>query len=157
MNFATLPAVLGARSASNRTITYIEGENNEIALPFSEIYTRARGLLHHFQSRGAGPGSEMILLLDRNEQFIDAFWACMLGGIIAVPLAPGINDEHRRKFFSVLRQLKRPHLCSDEKTFSRLADFAAANNLTSEVEKLRPASVFLNRLDTISETGHGHT
>ena len=35
----------------------------------------------------------MILLLDSNAQFVDAFWACMLGNIIAVPLAPGTTDE----------------------------------------------------------------
>src|SRR5687768_17593954 len=97
VKFATLAEVLEARHASTRAVNYIEGQNDEKAFSFSEIYTRALGLLHHFQSCGAAPGSEMILLLDRNEQFIDAFWACMLGGIIAVPLAPGSNDEHRRK------------------------------------------------------------
>ena len=156
MDFATLSQALAARRTSSRTINYIEGENSERALPFGEIYARALGLLHHFQSHGAGPGSEMILLLDRNEQFIDAFWACMLGSIIAVPLAPGTNDEHRRKFFRVLRQLKQPHLCSDEKTFSRLADFAAANGHASEIEKLRPDSVFLNQLEDISRPGTTH-
>ncbi len=29
----------------------------------------------------------MILLLDSNAQFVDVFWACMLGNLIAVPLA----------------------------------------------------------------------
>ena len=156
MDFTTLQQALAARRTSSRTINYIEGDSNEQALPFSEIYARALGLLHHFQSHGAGPGSEMILLLDRNEQFIDTFWACMLGGIIAVPLAPGTNDEHRRKFFRVLRQLKQPHLCSNEKTFSRLSDFAAANGLVPEIEKLRPASILLDRMENILLPGMIH-
>lgn len=156
MNFTTLPEALTARCASGCTVNYIEGENNERALPFGEIHTRALGLLRHFQSRGAEPGSEMVLLLDRNEQFIDAFWACLLGGIVAVPLAPGTNDEHRRKFFRVLRQLRQPCLCSDEKIFSRLAEFAAANGLTPELETLRPVSMFLNQLDDISLPGAVH-
>ena len=151
--FETLSAAFAARRDSNRSIYYIEGEHNERKLPLPELHARAIGLLHHFQSSGAVPGSEMIVFVDSNEQFIDAFWACMLGNIVAVPLAPGINDEHRWKFLRVLRRLKRPHLCSDEKTFGRLAAFAAANDLTAEIERLKPVTVFLDHVDDITRPG----
>src|SRR3989304_6115194 len=127
MNFATLNEALATRRSSNHAIHYIEGENNEHALPFGELHARAAGLLYHFQSCGAGPGSEMILLVDRNEQFVDAFWACVLGNIIAVPLAPGATDENRLNLFRVLRKLKQPRLCTDQKIFARLAAFAEDN------------------------------
>jgi polyketide synthase PksJ len=65
----------------------------------------------------------MILLLDSNAQFVDAFWACVLGNIIAVPLAAGTTDEHKLKFFRVLGKLKQPHLCTDGKIHSRLGRF----------------------------------
>ena len=58
MNFTTLDSALAARLTSNRAIHYIEGEGNERTLPFSALYSRAAGLLHHFQSCGARPGSE---------------------------------------------------------------------------------------------------
>lgn len=151
--FETLSAAFAARRDSSRSIYYIEGEHNERKLPLPELHARAIGLLHHFQSSGAVPGSEMIVFVDSNEQFIDAFWACMLGNIVAVPLAPGINDEHRWKFLRVLRRLKRPHLCSDEKTFGRLAAFAAANDLTAEIERLKPVTVFLDHVDDITRPG----
>lgn len=151
--FETLSAALAACRNSSRSIYYIEGEHNERKLPLPELHARAIGLLRHFQSRGAVPGSEMIVFVDSNEQFIDAFWACMLGNIVAVPLAPGINDEHRWKFLRVLRQLKRPHLCSDEKTVGRLAAFAAANNLTAEIERLKPVTVILDHLDDVAHPG----
>ncbi len=156
MNFATLNEALAARRSSNRTIHYLEGDHYERTRPFSEFYTRALGLLHHFQSCGAGPGSEMILLVDRNEQFVDAFWACVLGGIIAMPLAPGATDEHRLKFFRVLRKLKQPHLCTDQKIFAKLAAYAANNALTAEFERIKPATVFLDQLDDISRPGRVH-
>ena len=157
MNFATLNEALAARRSSNRAIHYIDGENNERTLPFSQFHARASGLLHHFQSCGASPGSEMVLLVDRNEQFIDAFWACVLGNIIAVPLAPGATDEHRLKFFRVLRKLKQPHLCTDQKTFARLATYAADNALAADLERIKPATVFLDQLDDISRPGRTHT
>jgi acyl-CoA synthetase (AMP-forming)/AMP-acid ligase II len=153
MNFATLNEALAARRASDRVIHYIEDESNERTLPFSKLYSRAAGLLHHFQSCGAGPGSEMILMLDHNEQFVDAFWACVLGNMIAVPLAPGATDEHRLKFFRVLRKLKQPYLCTDQRIFARLATYAADNALTAEIERIKPATVFLDQLDDISRLG----
>ena len=152
-NFETLGDALAARAASVNAIHYIEGEHDERILPLRELILRARGLLHHFQSRGAQPGSEMILLVDSNEQFVDAFWACVLGNIIAVPLAPGINDEHRLKFLRVLSRLKRPHLCTDERTFARLSAFAAAKNLSPQLAKLEKTTVFLDQIDDISRLG----
>ncbi len=156
IEFKTLSDALAARGNSTQSIGYIDGEHSERVLPLRELHGRALGLLHHFQSLGAVPGSEMIIFVDSNEQFIDAFWACVLGNIIAVPLAPGINDEHRLKFLRVLRTLKRPHLCSDEKIYARLAAFAAANGHGPELVKLESATLFLDQLDDISQPGKAH-
>jgi len=156
MNFETLDQALAARKTSAHAVHYIEGETSERALTYGEVHTRALGLLHHFQAIGAGPGSEMILLVERNEQFVDAFWACVLGNIIAVPLAPGATDEHRLKLFRVLAKLKRPHLCTDQKIFARLAAFADTGGLTAQIERLRPVTVFLDRIDDISRPGRAH-
>ena len=156
MKFATLNEALLERRSSKRTIHYIEGDNNARALPFAELHSRALGLLHHFQACGAAPGSEMILLLDSNAQFIDAFWACMLGNIIAVPLAPGATDEHKLKFFRVLGKLKQPHLCSDQKIFGRLTAFAASNGLDAGIARIKARTVFLDQVDDISRHGRSH-
>ncbi len=156
MNFTTLSEALIARRTSKRSIQYIEGDNNGRELPFSELHSRALGLLHHFQACGAGPGSEMILLVDSNAQFVDAFWACVAGNIIAVPLASGATDEHKLKFFRVLEKLPRPHLCTDTKTFSRLATFAAENALDAAMARIKPATVFIDHIDDISQPGRSH-
>ncbi len=156
MKFATLNDALIERRSSSRTIHYIEGENNERAVPFADLHSRALGLLHHFQACGATPGSEMILLLDSNAQFVDAFWACVLGNLIAVPLAPGATDEHKLKFFRVLGKLERPNLCTDSKIFSRLTAFAAENALDAAIARIRPATVFNDRIEDISRPGRAH-
>lgn len=156
MKFATLNDALIERRSSQRIIHYIEGENNRRELPFNELHSRALGLLHHFQACGAGPGSEMIVLVDSNAQFIDAFWACVLGNIIAVPLAPGTTDEHKLKFFRVLEKLKQPHLCTDAKIFARLTTFASENELDSVIERIKPATVVIDCIDDISKPGRSH-
>jgi len=156
MKFATLNDALIERRSSARTIHYIEGENNERALPFGELHSRALGLLHHFQACGATPGSEMILLLDSNAQFVDVFWACVLGNLIAVPLAPGATDEHKLKFFRVLDKLKQPHLCTDGKIHSRLAAFAAGTPMEAALARMKSKTVFIDRIDDISRPGKPH-
>ncbi len=156
MTFATLNDALIERRSSTRTIHYLEGENNERVLPFSHLYARALGLLQHFQACGAKPGDEMILLLDSNAQFVDAFWACILGNLIAVPLAAGATDEHKLKFFRVLDKLKQPHLCTDGKIHARLAAFAADTPNESVLTRLQAKTVFIDRIDDISKPGRPH-
>ncbi|MEO7728650.1 MAG: AMP-binding protein [Burkholderiales bacterium] len=156
MSFTTLTEALLERRASKRAIHYIEGDSSERKLVFGELHSRAVGLLHHFQSCGAAPGSEMILLLDSNAQFVDAFWACILGNIIAVPLAPGTTDEHRLKFFRVMEKLKQPHLCTDTKIFSRLASFGTEHALDAAITRIKAKTVFIDRIDDISRPGRTH-
>lgn len=153
MKFATLADALAERRASKCAIHFVEGDNNERDLPFGDLYARALGLLRHFQASGAKAGSEMILLLDSNTQFIDAFWACMLGNIIAVPLAPGNTDEHKAKVFRVFDRLKNPRLCTDQKIFSRLSAFATGNALAAGITRLKKTAVFLDLIDDLSQPG----
>ena len=62
----------------------------------------------------------MIIFLSNNEQFLDGFWAAMCGGIVPVPLAVGISDEHRHKLLRVARKLGNPLLYTDAKNLERL-------------------------------------
>jgi acyl-CoA synthetase (AMP-forming)/AMP-acid ligase II len=151
--FSTLGEALSARKDSTRAVNFIEGENVERRQPYRDLHARALGLLRHFQTSSARAGGEMIILVERNEQFIDAFWAGVLGNLILVPLAPGSTDEHRMKFFRVLAKLARPGLCTDTTTFNRLATFAAAHGLADALEKIRPATVLLDRIEDISVPG----
>lgn len=156
MKYQTLTEAFADRSGSRHSICHIEGERNERTISFPQLRQRAAGLLHHIQSHGVEPGTETILLLDNNQQFIDAFWACLLGGIIPVPIAPGTNEESRRKFFRVLQCLRRPHLCSDRRTFDRLASFAAQNGYVSELKAIQGSCTFLDEIDDVSRTGLMH-
>ena len=151
--FSTLGEALAARRSSQHAITFIDGDNNERGQPLSGLYARASGLLHHFQQCGAVSGSEMIVMVDRNEQFIDAFWAGVLGNIILVPIAPGTTDEHRSKFFRILSRLRQPCLCTDSTILARLTTYAAANGFDEAIERLRPSTLLLDRIEDISTHG----
>ena len=95
MQAKTLTDLMALNRDAARSITYHNGENDSHAVSYAQLNDRALGILHHLRELGARPGDTMILLLGNNEQFIDAFWAGVLGGVIPVPVAIGISVEHR--------------------------------------------------------------
>ena len=119
----TLTELIESNRKVPRSITYLEGENDSREVTFGELYERAVGILYHLQRIGARRGDKLILLLANNEQFIDAFWAAILGGIIPVPVAPGISDEHRHKLLRIARKLGNPYIYSERRTLDRIGTF----------------------------------
>jgi len=85
----TLIELMEANRRVARNITYLEGENDARDVSFAELYERALGILYHLQRLGARRGDKLILFLGNNEQFIDVFWAAILGGIVPVPVGAG--------------------------------------------------------------------
>ena len=125
IRYQTLPEMLDDRSRGDAAIVYLEGEGAEKSLKLSELRRRALGILFHLQRVGAKPGDFLVLHVASNEQFIDAYWACLYGGIVPVPVAVGISDEHKHKLLRIAKQLGRPLLYTDQKLRDRLASFAA--------------------------------
>ncbi len=150
---ATLTELIEANRKTPRNVTYLEGEQSERTVSFSELYERALGILHHLQRLGARRGDKLILFLNDNEQFIDAFWAAILGGIVPVPVALGISDEHRHKLLRIARKLGAPYLYSDGRSLERIGAFAAAAGEQNTFEELKRRAFLVDQLDDISRAG----
>lgn len=61
-------------------------------------------------------GNEMILQVSDERRFLVAFWACILGRIIPVPLAVGSTDEHRGKLLLIRAVLNHPFLLTSSRS-----------------------------------------
>jgi acyl-CoA synthetase (AMP-forming)/AMP-acid ligase II len=120
----TLAELITNNRGVRRTITYLEAENSERVVDYAELYERALGILFHLQKLGARPGDKLVIYLANNEQFLDAFWAGMLGGIVPVPVALGISDEHKHKLLRIAKKLGPPFIYTDRKTLDRIGAFA---------------------------------
>ena len=155
-NPATLVELIEANRKVARGITYLEGEQNERSVSFGELYTRALGILYHLQKLGAKRGDQLILFLGDNEPFIDAFWGAVLGGIVPVPVALGISDEHRHKLLRIARKLGNPYLYTDRRSLERIGAFAAQVGETATFEKLKSRVFLVDQLDDISRPGKPH-
>src|SRR6202046_3607847 len=151
--YTTLVEVLEANREVDRSVTYVEGENIERRVPFPEVYARAVGILYLLQASGARRGDKMIIFLSNNEQFLDGFWAALCGGIVPVPLAVGISDEHRHKLLRVARKLGNPLLYTDAKSLERLGALAGEVGETALFAQLKARAFLVESISDISKAG----
>jgi acyl-CoA synthetase (AMP-forming)/AMP-acid ligase II len=140
----TLIDLLADVQARDRHIRFIDGEQDESTVTFGELRERALALLGALQARGMEPGEELVIFSKSNESFVIAFWAAILGGIVPVPVAVGISDEHRYKLFRILKQLDHATLFTEADLLERLVEFAADEELPEVVEILEARSALIS-------------
>ena len=143
----TLIELLDEARGKDRVVRFIDGEKDESIVHFSDIWNRAVALLGSLQARGMQPGDELVIFSKSNERFAIAFWAAILGGIVPVPVAVGISDEHRIKLFRILRQLRHGTLFTDGELLERLLQFARSQEMNEVVAILESRSVRMSDVE----------
>jgi len=154
----TLTALIEGNRSAKGGLTYHESERETRSVSFEELYERALGILYRLQKLGARPGDKLILLLGGNEPFIDAFWAALLGGIVPVPVAPGISDEHRLKLLRIARKLHNPFIYTEQRLLDRIASVAATRGHEEQAiyQALRTRAFLVDQLDELGRSGKVH-
>ncbi len=150
--YETMTDLLVDARDRNRHIRFIDGEHDESSMSFAELWERALALLGSFQARGMQPGDELVIFSKSNESFVVAFWAAILGGIVPVPVAVGISDEHRFKLFRIIRQLHRGTLFTELDLLERLLEFSKQHEL-GDVSAILESSTVL--ISDVSPGDHG--
>ena len=147
--YDTLADMLEEGRSRDRDVLLIDGEKDESRISFAGLSERAHMLLGSMQSRGMRQGDEIVVFTKSNESFLVAFWAAILGGIVPVPVAVGISDEHRFKLFRILNQLRNGTLYTEQGLLDRLFEFAVSENLPEIKKTLETRTL----LDTDIEAG----
>jgi acyl-CoA synthetase (AMP-forming)/AMP-acid ligase II/acyl carrier protein len=150
--YATLTELLDEARGRDREIRFIDGEDDETIIRFTDLWDRALALLGSLQARGMQPGDELVIFSRSNLNFVVAYWAAMLGGIVPVPVAVGISDEHRFKLFRILSQLERGTLFTEMDLLQRLLDFSKSGGMDDITGILESRSVLMNDV-TPDESG----
>ena len=153
MQFSTLVDALEKNRSEERFVSFIEGQDEEKKLSYESLYQRALGLLSILQNRGLSKGNYLILFLNNNQQMLDVFWACQLGGIIPVPLAVGISDQHRVKVLNVANTLGGAHLYTDRKILQKLQDSLHTDEHREIYEDLKHQVVLTEEITDLSTPG----
>ncbi len=86
-NTRTLAEVLQrAAQISTKGITYIQTDGIEIQ-SYAELLQDAQRILFGLKKLGLKPQDKIIFQLESNQDFISAFWGCVLGGFVPVPIS----------------------------------------------------------------------
>jgi fatty-acyl-CoA synthase len=112
------------RGITERGLTFIDEADEEAYISYKQLYERSSCLLQDLQNSGVEAGHELLIQIQDNRLFLEVFWACVMGKIIAVPVTVGTNEETRLKVCKVWGKLNHPHLIGDEAVAAGLAQFA---------------------------------
>ncbi|MFQ5643404.1 MAG: AMP-binding protein [Thiogranum sp.] len=118
--FSVLADVLHARAAGGSGIRFLQSGKRESRLSYGELLSRAGGLLGRFRQQGVQAGDPVLLFVRNSAAFIDAFWACQLGGMIPVPLSAGVYAENLYKLLGVMSTFTDPFLFTERELLQQL-------------------------------------
>lgn len=155
-NVSTLTELLQANRAHDARITHLGGEQEARTVTYAQLHDRALTILHHLQRLGMNAGDHLLLVLGDTEHFIDAFWAAILGGIVPVPVAFGIREEHRRKLIRIAAHLGAPWIYTERRFLQRLTGFAEQSGDLETVQRLGRRAILTDDLDDSARVGKIH-
>lgn len=131
-------ALKKAAIEDSHNITFIFAQDKEKVISYKELYKSALSYLGYFQKKGIKKNNELILQIADIETFLYSFWACLLGGIIPVPVSSGNYDESKNKLLLIWKNLKTPFLFTEKKSLDYLNEYAKKSGndiIISEINK----------------------
>ncbi|MUG99897.1 SDR family NAD(P)-dependent oxidoreductase [Scytonema sp. UIC 10036] len=102
-----------AVGASEKGIVYIDSNGSETIQSYQTLFQEAQRLLAGLRKLNLQPQDKVIFLLNEHQDFIQAFWGCILGGFVPVPISTASNyddlsDSHVKKLQNAWQVLDRP-------------------------------------------------
>ncbi|MEU5127836.1 SDR family NAD(P)-dependent oxidoreductase [Streptomyces mobaraensis] len=125
----TLPEALRRAADEGRGgIVIVDRHGDEHDLPYGELTEDAARVLGGLRALGLRPGDRAVLQCPGHRDFLTAFWACLLGGFVPVPLAPsdgyGEDTATVERLAGAWELLGRPLVLADAATAAGLRGLA---------------------------------
>ncbi|GGG69762.1 non-ribosomal peptide synthetase [Paenibacillus radicis (ex Gao et al. 2016)] len=135
-----LSGVLLAHKENDAGILFCEN-GEERYLSYGQLLALSRRVLHLLRQRGVEPGDFAVMQTENNERFITLFWACVLGGIVPVPVTAARTDEGRNKLIQVCKQLEDPRFLCDVEIWPGIQSYALKHGEAETLTRLESSSV----------------
>ena len=94
---------------SNKSVTLIDTKE-DIKVSYKELFKKAYALKEKLKDMDVQKGDEVIICYATPLEFISSYWACILGGFIAVPISLGNTAQHKNKTLKIYKLLNSPFL-----------------------------------------------
>ncbi|BCN28796.1 AMP-binding protein [Anaeromicropila herbilytica] len=125
MNEVTVLIDILEREKNNdiKGVTFINESATEKNILYKEIYEKSLFLLGKIQACGVKKGDELLLQIEDNETFIYTIWACIMGGIIVVPVPIANKEEHKLRLYNIFHILEDPYIITTKSHFEDLQKY----------------------------------
>jgi len=157
MDFNNLAEMLIYTAAKDRAgITFISEKSEDKQVSYSQLLHKAKRFLGVMQLRGVKKNDKVVLCLKDNESFLYAFWGCILGGYIPIPMQLGENELIRERleiifnkvdnlFIITVSELKNTLIKNIEVDEKFIFCINEMNNFEKEgeIEKIEPDQIAL--------------
>ncbi|MDH6128945.1 AMP-binding protein [Kitasatospora sp. GP82] len=81
--------VRASRTGNPEGLTFIVPDGAELRQTYLQLLMEASRILAGLRAAGVRPGEQVVLQVARAPELLAAYWACILGGYVAVPLGAG--------------------------------------------------------------------
>jgi amino acid adenylation domain-containing protein len=146
----TLPEALrrAATRKKDKGIYYLQGDGSELFQPYEALLDEAERVLGGLRALGLKAGDKVLFQLELNRDFLAAFWGCILGGIIPVPVSIPPTYEQVNSTVSKLHNawemLDRPIVLSSTQMASAVGSLSGLLHLegfrVETIEHLRASA-----------------
>ncbi|WP_159041757.1 AMP-binding protein, partial [Streptomyces aureus] len=92
-----------AEAAPGQAVVHVDGDGTERTVSHRTLFADALRVAGGFLDAGLAPGSQVVLPVERSEEFLPLFWGAVAAGLVPVPLAPDV-----RRVLPVWEFLGRP-------------------------------------------------
>lgn len=144
MNIGNL-LIEAAENQKDKGILLVQGNNSDVFLTYEEILEKAMLCLGALQEKGIKKDDFAIISFQNNIDFITCFWACILGGIVAVPIStPSAfkgKNASLEKLINVWHTLEKPVIISDNSIIKGMKN----NDFYSECQEMNMLDISILR------------
>ncbi|NET25569.1 AMP-binding protein [Okeania sp. SIO1I7] len=114
----TLVEILQTAATTEQGITYIQPDKSEKFQSYKDLFLEAQKILSGLRKLGLQPQDRVVFQIESYQDFISAFWGCVLGGFIPVPVThihytPKQVNKTVSKLAYTLQMLEQPLLLTD--------------------------------------------
>lgn len=126
--------VLHRAAIASRGIVYINADGSETIQSYQALLEEAQRLLAGLRKLGLKAQDKVIFQLDRYQDFIGAFWGCILGGFVPVPITIASNyddpsDSNVKKLQNAWQVLERPIVLTNNSIAPQIRALSSRLNL----------------------------
>lgn len=133
-------AIINNNAIQNKGVTFIDDSGQNRYLSYSSLFEKSLSLSSYYHNEiKLLSGDKLIFQVDNNYDFIINFWACILIGVIPIPLTYANNDETITKLYNVWKIADCSKIVMTEKLKKRLqgkSDKRYSSSFSSQIISL---------------------